>query len=611
MTDTRAKSFSAQWGTRLRALRNLPAVLLVVWESGPKVVTAAITLRIVSALLPLAMLAISRWIVDALAALGRGQALPHNFWLWVALEFCLATILAMLGRTLGFLESLVADNFSRDLSLRVMQHASRLDLLSYEDPVFYDKLERARSEATDRIAMIQMTGSVFQQSILALSFCVTLLWYAPWALAILVLCVIPALASESHFAFLGYSLNFSQTPMRREIEYLRYLGASRDSAKELRLFGLAPYFFKRFRHLSQKIYLQNFALSRRRLVAGVLLSTLTSIGYYSAYLWVVWWAATGRISLGTMTFLSGAIAGARDSIQSVFAMTSSVADQALFLVDLIEFFKVKPTVTSKPNAIPIPKPIREGFRFENVSFAYPGSQRKILDGLNLAIAPGERLALVGANGEGKTTIVKLLTRLYDPTEGRILLDGIDLRDYDLDSLTREIGAIFQDFMRYDMTAKQNIVVGNVERLREPAIEDTIRTAAEKSLASEVLARMPAGLNQMLGRRFENGQDLSGGEWQKLALARAYLRDAQLVILDEPTASLDAQSELDVFERFTELSTGRMALIISHRFSTVRGADRIIVLSKGQIIEEGTHTELLAADGPYSKMFNMQAASYVQ
>ena len=278
--------------------------------------------------------------------------------------------------------------------------------------------------------------------------------------------------------------------------------------------------------------------------------------------------------------------------------------------DLIEFFKVTPTVNSKPNALPAPNPIREGFRFENVSFSYPGNERRVLNGLNLSIAPGERLALVGANGEGKTTVVKLLTRLYDPTEGRILLDGIDLKEYDLDSLTREIGVIFQDFMRYDMTARQNIVVGKIELLKEGDIDQYLWNAAEKSLANNVVTRMPGGLDQMLGRRFDNGQDLSGGEWQKLALARAYLRDAQLVILDEPTASLDAQSELEVFERFTELSSGKMALIISHRFSTVRAADRIVVLADGKIAEEGRHAELLETDGPYSKMFNMQASSYV-
>jgi len=297
---------------------------------------------------------------------------------------------------------------------------------------------------------------------------------------------------------------------------------------------------------------------------------------------------------------------ATGNIQQAFSTASGVADQALFLTDLLAFFAMEPAVKSKPGGICAPRPILRGFEFQNVSFVYPGTSRRVLDGFNFALRPGERVALIGENGEGKTTVVKLITRLYDPTEGRILLDGVDLREYDLADLHTEIGVIFQDFMRYEMTARENIEVGRIEVEHTP---EEIEYAASRSLASDVVAKLPGGYGQMLGRRFESGVDLSGGEWQKLALARAYLRDAQLLILDEPTASLDARSEFEVFERFAELTFGKMALLISHRFSTVRMADRIVVLESGRLVEEGSHQQLMALEGRYAAMFEMQAASY--
>jgi ATP-binding cassette subfamily B protein len=312
------------------------------------------------------------------------------------------------------------------------------------------------------------------------------------------------------------------------------------------------------------------------------------------------------LGIGTFYFLTNAILQASSNIQQVFSTLSGIADQALFLTDLLAFFEMKPTIRSKPNALRAPHPIRQGFEFRDVCFRYPGSERMVIDRLNFHLHPGERVALIGENGQGKTTIVKLITRLYDPAEGQILLDGIDLREYDLEDLYREIGVIFQDFMRYEMTARENIAVGKIEELDNALL---LKSAAQKSLADEVIARLPAGFEQMLGRRFEGGVDLSGGEWQKLALARAYLRDSQLLILDEPTAALDARSEYQVFQRFAELTAGKMALFISHRFSTVRMADRIVVLENGKIAEEGTHEKLTRMGGRYAEMFELQAASY--
>jgi len=595
------------WRRRIKALRNLPPVLRMVWESGRSVVVFGTALRLISALIPLALLAVTRLIIDAVVAHAvRHQALMPRFWWLVALEFGLAALGSLLSRVIDYGDVLLADKFTLHISTRIMAHASRLDLASYEDPVFYDKLERARVQATDRLGMVQAVGRVLQQIITTVSLAAGVFVYSPWLLLVLVLCVVPAFLGESHFAFLGYSLAFRQTPTRRQLDYLRVLGASKESAKELKLFGLAPFLSSEYTRLSHDIYRQNVGLARRRLQAGALLSVLSTAGYYGTYAWVVYETVQGRISVGTLTFLAGAIAGAASNIQMIFSTFSSIADQALFLTDLIDFFAVQPSVRSKPDARPAPRPIRAGFEFRNVSFTYPGTSRVVLHRLSFRLSSGERIALIGENGQGKTTIVKLLTRLYDPTEGRILLDGIDLREYDLEDLSRQIAVIFQDFMRYDLTAAANIAVGEIQsRQDRPRIE----AAARKSLAHGVVARLPGGYGQMLGRRFEGGVDLSGGEWQKLALARAYLRDAQVLVLDEPTASLDARSEHEVFERFAELTHGKIALLISHRFSTVRMADRILVLEDGRIAEEGSHAELVASAGRYSEMFELQAANY--
>jgi ATP-binding cassette subfamily B protein len=595
------------WRRRLAALRNLPPVLRIVWESGRAVVVTGTVLRLISALIPLALLAVTRLIIDAVVAHAvRHQALIPRFWWLVALEFTLAALGTVLGRGVDYCDTLLADKFTLHITVRIMEHASRLDLASYEDPIFYDKLERARVQATDRLAMVQAVGRVQQQIITTAALAIGIFVYSPWLLLVLVLGVVPAFLGESHFAFLGYSLAFSQTPAKRQMDYLRVLGASKESAKELKLFGLAPFFTSEYTRLSRDIYQQNVALARRRLRAGALLSLLSTAGYYGAYVWVVYQTVQGWLSVGSLTFLAGAIAGASTNIQMVFSTLSSIADQSLFLTDLTVFFAVQPSVRSKPKALPAPRPIQRGFEFRNVSFVYPGTTRVVLDHLDFRLGAGERVALIGENGQGKTTIVKLLTRLYDPTEGQVLLDGIDLREYDLEDLHRQIAVIFQDFMRYDLTAGQNIAVGQIHKRDD---HDRIEAAARRSLAHGVVARLPQGYQQMLGRRFEGGVDLSGGEWQKLALGRAYLRDAQVLILDEPTASLDARSEHEVFERFAELTADKTALLISHRFSTVRMADRIVVLENGRIAEEGSHSDLMASASRYSEMFEMQAASY--
>ena len=568
---------------------------------------AGLALQVLSALVPIGIAAVSAAIIGEVAAVVNAhQPLAPVFWWLVAAEFGLALGGSVLSRTIDYCESVLADKFVRHVSIKVMDHSSRLDLETYEDPEFYDKLERARVQATDRVSMIPAVGRALQQFITAVTFSATICVFSPWILLLLIIGVLPAFVGESHFAFLGYSLRFRQTPARRQLDYLRVLGASKESAKELKLFGLSQYLTGRYAGLSDEIYKQNVSLSKSRLLASSLFSLLSASAYYGAYAFVIYRTVHGDLSLKSLVYLAAAIAGASSNIQQIFSSFTSIADQALFLTDFLNLFRIEPKLKSKPDAFPAPRPIRHGFVFDQVTFAYPGTTRRVLDNLDLQIEPGQRVALVGENGQGKTTLVKLITRLYDPTSGRILLDGEDLRDYHLEDLYREIAVIFQDFMRYEMTGRENIAMGKIDDLNNFS---RVSTAARKSLADAVLHRLPRRYEQMLGRRFEGGVDLSGGEWQKIALARAYLRDAQLLILDEPTAALDARSEREVFERFAELTIGKTALLISHRFSTVRMADRILVLEGGKIVEDGCHSQLMARGERYSRMFELQAASY--
>lgn len=596
-----------KWSARLKALRNIPPVFRMVWQAAPGIVVSSLVFRLLVSLVPVAMLWVTKIIIDAVDAyIHHVAALPKEFWWLVALEFALASLATIFSRANDFCDTVLADRFTRHISTRIMEHASRLDLTRFEDPAFYDKMDRARVQGTDRVMMIQMSGRLVQEVITTVTLAAGVFFFSPWLLFFLVLCVVPAFLGETHFAFLGYSLNFAQTPARRQMDYLRILGGSKESAKELKLFGLGPFLVGRYRSISDRLHAQTVALAKRKLFFGALLTLLGTLGYYGTYAYVIYRTVMGALTVGQLTFVAGAIAGASTNIQAVFSTFSGIADQALFLTDLLEFFSVKPRIVSKPNALVAPRPIRRGFEFAGVGFAYPGNPRRVLSDINFTLEPGQRIALVGENGQGKTTIVKLLTRLYDPTDGAILLDGIDLREYDLEDLWKEIGVIFQDFMRYDMSAYENIAVGRIEGQNDIF---HVRNAAMKSQAEAVIKRLPHEYEQALGCRFDGGVDLSGGEWQKIALARAYLRNAQLLILDEPTASLDAKSEAAVFERFADLTAGKMSILISHRFSTVRMADRILVLADGKIVEEGPHDRLMQDRGRYAEMFELQAANY--
>jgi ATP-binding cassette subfamily B protein len=579
----------------------------MVWETSRTLTVFSLALRLVAALVPVSMLWVSKLIIDrVVAAVAHREPVPGDIWLLLGVEFSLAVLGDVLARAVDLCDSLLGDKFTNQVSVRLMEHASELDLASFEDPVFYDKLERARRQTTARLGMLAGLARMGQQFITLLSLSAGVFWFSPWLFLLLIACVIPAFLSETHFAMLGYSLFYQWTPQRRTLDYLRLLGASSQSAKEVKIFGLGDYLARRYRVLADQFYAENRSLSTKRAAAGSALALLGTGGYYAAYAIIVYRTVTGALSVGDLTFLAGAFSRSRANLETLFSMFTNVADQALFLNDLFEFFRMRPTVQSKPGALPAPRPIRNGFEFRKVSFQYAGSERMVLRDVSFRLEAGERIALIGENGAGKTTLVKLLARLYDPSNGVILLDGIDLRDYSVEDLRKEIGVIFQDYMRYEMAVRENIGFGRIEDLAD---EPRLREAARKSLAEAVIGRLPQGLEQMLGRRFDGGVDLSVGEWQKMALARAYMRDAQVLILDEPTASLDARAEYEVFLRFADLTRGRMAVLISHRFSTVRMADRILVLEGGGIREQGTHEELLGLGGHYAELFRLQAAGY--
>jgi ATP-binding cassette subfamily B protein len=495
---------------------------------------------------------------------------------------------------------------SNTVSIELMQHAARLDLKHFESPEYQDRLERARRQAAGRNALLSQMFGQAQDMITIATLVVGLFVYAPWLILLLPLSFVPAVLGESRFNTLSYFLSRWRTPERRQLEYIRHVGASAETAKEIKLFNLGGFLVERFRKLATAIFLENRKLAVRRALWGTLFAAISTLTYYGAYAFIVWQTITGAFSIGDLVFLSGSFLNLNNLFQKILLGFTQIAGQSLYLDDLFSFFEIQPEITEPAHPKPFPRPVQTGFVFENVGFRYPETETWAVRNLNLTLRAGETLALVGENGAGKTTIVKLLTRLYEPDEGRITVDGIDLREIPLEDLHDNTGVIFQDFIRYSLTAAENIGVGRVEaREDRPRIE----AAAARSLADAVIGRLALGYEQPLGRLFNKGRDLSGGEWQKVAIARAYMRDAQLIILDEPTAALDAKAEAEVFARFKGLAHGKTALIISHRFSTVRMADHILVLDGGRIVESGTHAELVARSGLYAELFELQAAGY--
>lgn len=593
---------------RFQALQYLPPFFKEIWHTQPWMTAANVFLRLLRSAIPFLTLYVGKLIIDEVVMLlnEHSQDTAHLI-LLIGTELALALSADMLNRATALLDSLLGDLHANRSSIQIMQHAATLDLAQFEEPVFYDKLERARQQTVGRTALLSQSLTQVQDIITIGFLGAGLAIFSPWLILILVLSIIPAFLGEFYFNSESYALSYQWTPQRRELDYLRYVGASNVNAKEVKLFNLSGFLTERFREVSSAYYEQNKKLAIRRAFWGTMLTAVGTAGYYGAYAFIGVETVKGAITIGSLTFLVGSFRQLKSSLEGILNRFTSISQGALYLKDFFQFFDLKPEVASPVAPLPFPNPIREGFVFENVGFRYPSSQKWVFQHLNFKLNAGEKLAIVGENGAGKTTLVKLLTRLYDPTEGRILLDGRDLREYDLTELQRHIGVIFQDYIRLMMTVQSNIAVGDINQINNL---DRIATASERSLAAALIGRLPNGFQQVLGRHFNGGTELSGGEWQKIALARAYMRDSELLILDEPTAALDARAEYEVFQRFAELTRGKMALLISHRFSTVRMADRIVVIENGQLIESGSHETLMAKQGRYAELFQLQARGYV-
>jgi ATP-binding cassette, subfamily B, bacterial len=605
-------------GVRGRTIRHLGRLFVQIWQTSPWLTSASLGLRLLVAVQPPLVLLLAKLIIDEVVRqTGLGPPGPEladwlesgrlTTLLWLlAGELALVVSRDAINRAISVVDQLLGESHSNRVSVELMQHAARLDLRHFEQSEYQDRLERARRQAASRSTVLSEVFGQGQSVVTVIALATGLVLYAPFLILLLAVSLVPAVWGEFRFNRLAYWLNYRRSPERRQLDYIRQVGASADTAKEVKLFGLGGFLSTRFRALSQQIFVENRRLVIRRALWTGGLAAISTLSYYAAYAYIVWRTLNGEFTIGDLVFLSGSFSQLNSYLQQILIGFTQIAGQSLYLDDLFSFFEIQPTIVDPPHPVAFPVPLREGIRFENVGFRYPNSERWALRGLSFTIPAGETLALVGENGAGKTTIVKLLTRLYAPEEGRILVDGIDLNAFAGEDIRRHIGVIFQDFLRYSFTAAENIGVGRIEAAGDRA---RIELAADRSLADPVIRRLPDGYEQMLGRQFAGGQDLSGGEWQKLALARAYMREAEIVILDEPTAALDARAEAEVFERFKSLASGTTAMLISHRFSTVRMADRIVVVEHGKVLESGTHAALMALGGRYAELFELQATGY--
>ncbi|MDF2981951.1 MAG: transporter ATP-binding protein, partial [Devosia sp.] len=605
-------------GERLKTFRHLGRLFAQMWRTSPWLMTLSIALRLVVAVQPPLVLLLTKLIIDEVVhQTSLGVPGPElNDWLQsgrltflmalLAGEFVLVFARDAFNRAINVVDNILGESHSNAVSLELMEHAAKLDLKHFEQSEYQDRLERARRQASSRSTVISQVFGQAQAMITAIALAAGLFVYAPLLIGLLALALIPAVWGEFRFNRLAYWISHNRSPERRQLEYLRQIGASADSAKEIKLFGLGEFLSGRFKGLSDQILIENRNLSIKRALQTGLLASISTLTYYAAYAYIVWRTLHGEFSIGTLVFLSGSFSQLNGYLQQILIGFTQIAGQSLYLDDLFSFFEIKPTILDPKHPKAFPLPVKQGLVFENVGFRYPGSENWAVRNLSFTVPAGETLALVGENGAGKTTIVKLMTRLYDPDEGRITLDGIDLKAFATADLRTHIGVIFQDFLRYSFTASDNIGVGRIE---VAADRERIVSAAEQSLADPVIRKLPEGYDQMLGRTFLKGQDLSGGEWQKIAIARAYMRNAEIIILDEPTAALDARAEAEVFTRFKNLAEGTTAVLISHRFSTVRMADRIVVLADGKVEEQGTHAELMQNGGRYAELFELQAQGY--
>ncbi len=591
----------------LEALKYIPRFISEIRQSGGGLFWTNFLARLISSGIPILLLWVGKLIVDEVLLQVSMEAKSLDaLWFYVAIEISLAISSDLLRRLVNLTDGLMGDKYSNDSSVKLIRKTKEVDLKDLEDPNFYDKLNMARTQTAGRINLMSNVLNQFQDIIVITSLMVGLIVYEPWLILLLVASVIPAFINEFKFSSSSYSLSRSWTSERRELDYLRYIGANDRTAKEIKLFGIADFIAKRFARLSDSYYNANKKLAIQRTVWGSVFNILGVVCYYGAYVLIIIKTVSSIITIGELTFLSSSFNRLRNSLQNVFTRFTKITESALYLQDYFEFIDLEIKEEVGFDMRPLPDEITEGFEFINVHFSYPGADKEVLSGLNLKIKAGEKMAFVGENGSGKTTLIKLMLRFYDPTAGEIYLDGVDVRHYDRAAYQQLFGVIFQDFVRYEFTIGENIAVGKIDEIKNQAkIED----AADKSLAADVVEGLPKKYEQQLGKRFKSGKDLSGGQWQKIALARAYMKDAKVMVLDEPTSALDARAEYEAFQRFIALTQGKTSVIISHRFSTVRMADRIMVLKDGKILELGTHQELVDKDGLYAELFALQAEGY--
>lgn len=589
-----------------KALKTVPRFFREIYKSSPFLFITNTISRLINAFTPVVILWVGKLIIDEIILqISLENPDLRMLWTYVGIEFGVAILSDLLARLINLTDGLLGDLYSNDSSEKIIRKTAELTISQLEDPEFYDKLDRARSQTRSRVELMSNVLGQIQTMISVVSLIAGLVYFEPILIFILILSIIPSFINEAKFSNTRYSVARSWTSERRELDYLRLIGANNQTAKEIKLFGLTDFIADRFRILSREYYLINKRLSIRQSIFGSIFNILGILSYYGAYIFIILRVIAGVISIGELTFLSGSFNRLRSSLQGFFSKFTRISESALYLQDYFDFIDLSVEQTDEIRT-PIPEKIVHGFDVRNVHFSYPGSDTEVLKGISFHLKAGEKMAFVGQNGAGKTTLIKLFLRFYDPSEGDILLDGINIKEFDINEYRLRFGVIFQDFFKYEFTLRENIAVGNIAEIQN---DEKISYAASKSLAEQVISEMEDGLEQRLGRRFASGQELSGGQWQKVALARAYMKDADVMILDEPTSALDAQAEYDVFERFIALTQGKTSIIISHRFSTVRMADRILVLKDGRVLEIGTHEELMENPKLYAELFKLQAAGY--
>lgn len=591
----------------IQSLKYIPRFFLEVKKSSPRLFYINVCLRVINSIIPITQLWLGKLIIDEIIL--QIKTTPQDFeQLWWYVGFELATVLVsdLINRATNLSDGFLGDRYSIDSSVLLIKKTSEVELNQLEDSEFYDKLERARQQTTSRVNLMSHVLGQFQDVFTVASLIIGLVYFEPLLLILLTISIIPSFYNDLKYSAMTYSLSRSRTRERRELDYLRYIGANDKTAKEIKLFGLSDFIANRFLKVSTDYFEENKKLAIGRSTWGAVFNILGVLSYYGAYILIIIRALAQVITIGDLTFLSGSFTRLKSRLEGMFTRFTRISESALYLKDYFDFIDIENVIDARFERKSLPSHLKVGFEFDDVHFSYQGSEAEVLKGVNFKIRAGEKMAFVGQNGAGKTTMIKLLLRFYEPTKGRILLDGIDIRHFDKKEYQEFFGVIFQDFVRYEFTVKENIGVGKIDEIKDVK---RIGKAAELSLASEVIDQLPLGLEEQLGKRFYKGKDLSGGQWQKIALARAYMKNAEVIILDEPTSALDARAEYEAFQRFIGLTKGKTSIIISHRFSTVRMADRILVLEEGIITELGTHQELLSNDQLYAELFKLQAAGY--